>query len=476
MGRIDPLVPKGAESNRLFYFFQNMNKLAEWTNAFINKLPDSSFAYVQTGGNKDSDGLTAPRTLRHLPYKDADGKVDLAHVRNALARLNQTQGIPGSTKDKIKAMLQKLLGDQDNSEVLFFSSMPVILNEGDKTSDVEVLRVGVIQDRGLEISEKMINDYIKNFAAGVYGTEIQVNLEHNRGSAAAGWIKNLYKKTVDGVVKMFATVEWTELGVENISKSLFKFVSAELASHYPHHENGTDVKNVFIGLALTNTPALKGQAPISLSEAEKQLSNNRMLKALLAEFQKRDVVSKADKAMITTLAEAASDEEKEENKTALAEISKKAEEKEVETNLDDKASIVELKEAKTQIKTLSQTVLRLQLDKEVENLMLSETNKTGLVGDELREQALDLLTELKPAQRTTLLTLIRGVQTVDLATKGKGSKDTGGNDDDDDDEDDLADFVTKQAAKLMADGKAKTIEEAQKMASKMYDEEMKAKK
>ena len=59
----------------------------------INNLPDSDFAYIQPGGKKDSEGKTIPRSLRHLPIPDA------AHVRNALARLNQTN-IPAEAKKK----------------------------------------------------------------------------------------------------------------------------------------------------------------------------------------------------------------------------------------------------------------------------------------------------------------------------------------------------------------------------------------
>src|SRR5690349_12850439 len=52
--------------------------------ADINDLPDSDFAYIEPGGTKDSSGKTTPRSLRHFPIHDA------AHVRNALARLDQS--------------------------------------------------------------------------------------------------------------------------------------------------------------------------------------------------------------------------------------------------------------------------------------------------------------------------------------------------------------------------------------------------
>jgi hypothetical protein len=54
-----------------------------WTRAYINSLPDSAFAAVET----TADG----KTVRHLPHHKRSGCVDLPHVRNALSRLPQVQ-------------------------------------------------------------------------------------------------------------------------------------------------------------------------------------------------------------------------------------------------------------------------------------------------------------------------------------------------------------------------------------------------
>ena len=63
---------------------------AEWSQKQINDLPDSAFAYVQKGGKKDSEGKTSPRNLRNLPHHDGNGKVDLPHLLNAMARVTHT--------------------------------------------------------------------------------------------------------------------------------------------------------------------------------------------------------------------------------------------------------------------------------------------------------------------------------------------------------------------------------------------------
>jgi hypothetical protein len=75
-----------------------------WKTAYINDLNDSCFAVIEPGGKKDSEGKTVPRSLRHLPYKDKSGKVDLPHLRNALARLSQTK-LSSELKEKARKKL-----------------------------------------------------------------------------------------------------------------------------------------------------------------------------------------------------------------------------------------------------------------------------------------------------------------------------------------------------------------------------------
>jgi len=75
-----------------------------WTRRYINDLPDSSFALILPGGEKDETGRTKPRSLRMFPYKDAEGRVDLPHLRNANARLPQAK-IPEEQRAKAQRVL-----------------------------------------------------------------------------------------------------------------------------------------------------------------------------------------------------------------------------------------------------------------------------------------------------------------------------------------------------------------------------------
>jgi hypothetical protein len=84
---------------------KNVKSLTErvWSRKYIDALPDSCFAYVEPG-EKDEAGRTVPRSKRHLPFKNAEGRIDLPHLRNALARLNQTS-LTEEAKEKARRVL-----------------------------------------------------------------------------------------------------------------------------------------------------------------------------------------------------------------------------------------------------------------------------------------------------------------------------------------------------------------------------------
>lgn len=57
---------------------------AVWKQSYISDLPDSAFLLIEAGGTHDSSGKTTPRALRHFPVRDAEGRLDLVHVRAAV--------------------------------------------------------------------------------------------------------------------------------------------------------------------------------------------------------------------------------------------------------------------------------------------------------------------------------------------------------------------------------------------------------
>jgi hypothetical protein len=89
---------------------------AKWTAKYINSLPDSAFLYIEAGGEKDADGKTVPRSLRHFPVYDANGKLDLPHLKNALSRIPQSN-LPDDVKAKIKAKAETLFASTKAAKV-----------------------------------------------------------------------------------------------------------------------------------------------------------------------------------------------------------------------------------------------------------------------------------------------------------------------------------------------------------------------
>lgn len=81
---------------------------SQWAAAFINDLPDTSFLYIEPGGEKDDAGKTTPRSLRHFPIKNKDGSIDRAHLTNAIARIPQAD-IPADKKTSLQERARKLL-------------------------------------------------------------------------------------------------------------------------------------------------------------------------------------------------------------------------------------------------------------------------------------------------------------------------------------------------------------------------------
>ena len=56
---------------------------AKWSREYIRQLPDSAFAAIE----RTPEG----KVIRHLPHHDAEGRLDIPHLCNALARLTQVK-------------------------------------------------------------------------------------------------------------------------------------------------------------------------------------------------------------------------------------------------------------------------------------------------------------------------------------------------------------------------------------------------
>lgn len=233
----------------------------QWTTAYINDLPDECFAYIEPGGRKDEEGKTVPRSLRHLPYKDKDGKIDLPHLRNALARLPQTD-IPLEAK---KQALRKLLAAAREAGVEVDEER--YRREYDLAEQgllkIPFFRLGRWQHpRYGEIQgdERLFAAFIKNFKDGVLGRPVFVRLGHDAdgkptfGDAPAeAWVKDIVR---EGDV-LYAVAEPTSPEVlDLVRQRRYRFASAEYVPDFVDRETGEHKGPVLKAIALTNEPFL----------------------------------------------------------------------------------------------------------------------------------------------------------------------------------------------------------------------------
>jgi len=126
-------------------------KEAEWTAEYVNNLDDDCFAYIEPGGEKDEQGKTTPRSLRHFPYKDAQGNLSPDHVRNGLARLRQELG-DWATADAKAQSKKKLCAAAKELEI---ESEVCDLGECKETIEALKGQVKVLENQNAALQEEL---------------------------------------------------------------------------------------------------------------------------------------------------------------------------------------------------------------------------------------------------------------------------------------------------------------------------------
>ena len=134
---------------------------------------------------------------------------------------------------------------------------------------------------GIELTEKMFDDWVKNFKANVLKhadtdgkPTLDIDYEHKTdpkyGMDAAGWIADVAKKILFENGKRIATFwikpkQWTPTAQEVIDTRAKIFFSPEYKLKYKDLETGKIYDNVLFGGGLTNRPYIHGLAPVMLS-------------------------------------------------------------------------------------------------------------------------------------------------------------------------------------------------------------------
>lgn len=237
--------------------------MAPWSTAYQNSLPDSSFAWIDGSGN------------RHLPFKDANGKVDLPHVRNALARLNQVQGMGSDVQARVRSKLEALLQKQGSNmpePVYYVYNARKALSDGEVIDGLDWIQYfpygswDTEKYGEIQFSQDRAERMVANFRDGVRvlaDKELCVDYDHKldpaKGGKAAGWIKDVEVRD-DG---LYVGVKFTSNAKKEIEDGEWKYLSP---TYYDEFDGKEDV---MAGLALTNQPVLPDVAPLNLSEIDK---------------------------------------------------------------------------------------------------------------------------------------------------------------------------------------------------------------
>jgi len=344
-----------------------------------NNLEDSSFAYIDSKGG------------RHLPIHDA------AHVRNALARFNQTQFESEAKKkealSKIHSAAKKLGVDvSDNkksTEAHIYIDVMKFAEDGKLPKEIQLIPIGkwnTSQYGPIEVTEDDLKEMVKNFNEKVRKA-VPIDVDHEN-KKAAGWIHKLEVRA-NGLWSV--DTEWTKFGEELITGGMYKFLSPEFSQTYVDPENNDLIlNNVLIAASLVNFPLFKELKPLRAHEGEyltkeengfmlyislpklEKLENSKTMQ--LSEILKKDTISAEEKDFLKVHASELTDEQKKKYGIAEADDSHKT------TKTGDEPTLVKI--SASELETLkSQAQAGAIAAKELETTKMKEELSTLLFKD-----------------------------------------------------------------------------------------------
>jgi hypothetical protein len=172
-------------------------------------------------------------------------------------------------------------------------------------------------DNGIVLTEKMFNDFIKNFKDNVIKCTdtdgkpmLDIDYEHKKdpayGMDAAGWIDDLKTEKLNQNGKEVVTFwikpkQWLPKAQEVIKSGAKRFFSIEYQLKHKDNDTGKIYQNVLLGGGLTNRPYIHGLAPVALSaekvnrahtqdENKKQKGDTQMFEKLKAMLLSRGIM------------------------------------------------------------------------------------------------------------------------------------------------------------------------------------------
>jgi FtsZ-interacting cell division protein YlmF len=229
-----------------------------------NDLPDSAFLYVEPDGKKDALGKTEPRSLRHLPYKNSEGKVDHAHLVNAKSRLSQsgtgtsdgeswlTDSLRSSLLARCNNMLKSYsetlidIGLMSSSEVnALFDTEPVPALDNDLQTDEEGMDELLKKFRELFGLEETVDE------EGVlkYASDMQIEIEPLRELQKNSEQKKAFSESFPDEAQEL--VESRKYRQEQEAKVFSESLASRRVTRKVKVEDSDDTKDESTGLGLS---------------------------------------------------------------------------------------------------------------------------------------------------------------------------------------------------------------------------------
>lgn len=304
----------------------------------------------------------------------------------------------------------------------------------------------------VQFSPEQLQEIVDNFNNDVAGMEIAVDINHDPEKRAYAWIEpsSMYvaaSTKEEGASSLYGRLyRFTPEGDHFVRTGAFRYFSIEVHFNVKRYLQGKlqTFKNVLMGLALTNFPAIKGLAPtFSDNFILNHDLNMDTLKIFLSALAAKAIVSKEDKKTLSAMAAKLTEEEMEEVKDEIAEVEAKPEVDETkkaekaDTDEDDDEEEEEKKEDKelsalpklvtklssvitsqnVRLAALEAEKKQLQLTEAKKTVMLSNSNPTGFTKD-AEKQVGEFMSTLNDSQLAVFKSLVSMVKTVELGEAG----------------------------------------------------------
>ncbi len=269
----------------------------------------------------------------------------------------------------------------------------------------------------IDMTRPTAEQFQQHFSEGIPAYKVQLNVEHDHHLGKFGNVVGLNVKD-DG---LYAEFDLTDEGTELFDKERFEYTSIEYSDWYTDPRNASEVKNVLLGVALTNNPANPFAGKLFSDKSDGR-------KSKILNFSEGQCIEKGDgtkmeyKELYENMKKELSDAKKElgETKTKLAETQKELN----ETKAAKETTETELTETKTKLSESEKIVKKLSNDVETQNIQVWETAQinAGILPTTVKKFSEKMRTEGFEKTKAFAEGVLQTVGKVDL------SQQTGGED------------------------------------------------